>query len=263
MGGYGSKGEGIAAMNRFYVDRRDITGSKATIRGEDVKHITKVLRLGIGDTITVCDGNSTEFDGKIEKVTKETVVVRLCGARETGTEPPVKVTLFQSIPKGSKMDLLIQKGTELGIASFVPVFTSRTVVKLKSDKDEAKKVRRWQRIAEEAAKQSRRGRVPEVLRPVVFSEALRRMEEFDLAVMPVVAERDLTLSSIPCRRGEVGTIAILIGPEGGFDEREFLEAKSRGIYTVKLGPRILRTETAGLVLTSIIMYRFGDLGGLE
>jgi 16S rRNA (uracil1498-N3)-methyltransferase len=262
VGGSGLQGERIEEMNRFYVDKREIDGKRVKMRGEDVKHITKVLRLGVGDKIIICDGGNTDYDGEIQKVVKDEIFIGLSRARPSGTEAPVDIVLFQSIPKSTKMDFIIQKGTELGIKRFVPVSTARTVVRLEGDRDVQKKVNRWQRIALEAAKQSRRGIVPEVEQPVSFSEALSMMEGFDLAVLPYVGEQSYTLRSIPCEDHKVKSIGVFVGPEGGFEEEEVEMARERGIYTIKMGPRILRTETAGMVLTSMLMYRFGDLGGL-
>jgi 16S rRNA (uracil1498-N3)-methyltransferase len=249
-------------MNRFYVDKSRIDAKRVKITGEDVRHITRVLRLGIGDKLVICDGCNTDYDGIIQRITKEEVSVALGQGRCSGTEPPVELVLFQSITKGTKMDYIIQKGTELGIRRLVPVVTSRTVVRLEGQHDEAKKVARWQRIALEAAKQSRRGIIPAVDMPVGFKQAIGMMRDFDLALMPYEGEGSNTVTSTCSSRQGIDRIALLIGPEGGFDENEVDRARNAGIDTVKLGPRILRTETAGMVLIVMLMYLFGDLGGL-
>ncbi len=249
-------------MHRFYVPKENIAANRVDIKGDDARHITRVLRLRTGDSLVICDGQNTDYDGEILKIDRDRITVGLDSPRISGTEPPVDIVVFQSIPKGQKMDLLIQKGTELGIRRFVPVVTSRTVVKLDGDKGERKKISRWQRIAEEGAKQSGRGIIPEVLPPVDFGEAVSMAGEYDLKVMPYVGERSGTIAAITAKKGDIRDIAVFIGPEGGFDEREAEQARARGIYTVKLGPRIMRTETAGLVLASILMYRFGDIGGI-
>jgi len=261
MDSTGSQNERIANMHRFYVYKEDIVDNKTVIRGDDVKHITRVLRFDKGDNIVVCDRDNTDYNGQIMEIKKEEIIVNLSCPRETGTECPVRITIFQSIPKAAKMELLIQKGTELGIDSYIPVITSRTVVNLDKKKSIDKKITRWQKIAEEAAKQSRRGRIPRILEPVTFRQALRGLENFDLSIMPCVAERTRTIADVPGRRGDIDSIAVFIGPEGGFDEAEVFQARDEGIYTIKIGPRILRTETTGLVISSILMYRFGDLGG--
>lgn len=261
MGGTCGEDERVVNMHRFYVDKGNIINDKAVIRGDDVKHIVNVLRFGVGDSIVVCDGENIDYDSQILEIKKEEIIVCLSCPRETSTEPPVAITLFQSIPKGTKMELIIQKGTEIGINYFVPVITSRTIVNLNNNNAD-KKINRWYRIASEAAKQSRRGRIPQVLPPVTFREAMNRVDEFALSIMPCVEERTQTISSVPGEKGAVNSIALFIGPEGGFDKEEVLQARAKGVYTIKMGARILRTETAGLVTTSILMYRFGDLGGV-
>ncbi|MBA1337155.1 MAG: 16S rRNA (uracil(1498)-N(3))-methyltransferase [Firmicutes bacterium] len=248
-------------MNRFYVDKRDFDGKRVKISGEDVKHITKVLRLGVGDKVVLCDGDNSDYDGEIQKIIKDEIFVTVNNSRPTGTEAPIDITLFQAVPKSTKMDFIIQKGTELGVKRFVPVTTARTVVRIESDKDEQRKIARWQRIALEAAKQSRRGIIPEVTGTVSFQTALDMMKECDLPILPYVGERSRSLRSISCADG-LKTIAVFVGPEGGFEEKEVEQARNRGIITIKMGPRIFRTETAGMVLTAVLMYRFGDIGGL-
>lgn len=248
-------------MNRFYVHKKAFDGKRVKICGEDVKHITKVLRLGVGDKIVLCDGENSDYDGEIQKIIKDEIFVTINNPRLTGTEAPVDITLFQAVPKSAKMDLIIQKGTELGVKRFVPVTTVRTVVRIENDRDEQKKTARWQRIALEAAKQSRRGIIPEVIGTVSFQTALDMMMACDLPLLPYVGEQSRSLKSVSCADG-LKTIAVFVGPEGGFEEKEVEQARNRGIITIKMGPRIFRTETAGMVLTALLMYRFGDIGGL-
>jgi 16S rRNA (uracil1498-N3)-methyltransferase len=249
-------------MNRFYVDKGDIHGGRVRITGEDVRHITRVLRLKTGDPVTVCDGHNTDYDGVIEKLGKGEVKVKLGGAVPTGTEADIGITLYQAVAKGTKMEFIIQKGTELGIVRFVPVITSRTIVRLDNDRDAKKKVDRWQRIAVEAAKQSCRGRIPAVEPPTDFASAARDMQKNHLALLPHADEREKPIASIPGKKGDYESIGIMIGPEGGFDRDEVEMAQRYGIHIISMGPRILRTETAGIVMTAVLMYRFGDLGGL-
>jgi 16S rRNA (uracil1498-N3)-methyltransferase len=263
MGGPCRRREGIVFMNRFYVGKGQIQGDWVRITGEDVKHITKVLRLAAGDRVVICDGENTDYQGIIERTGKDEVKVRLGEASKTGTEAGVGIVLYQAVAKGTKMEFIIQKGTELGIASFVPVTTSRTVVKLDGERDAGKKQERWQRIAMESAKQCRRGRIP-VVRPVVsFDAALEEMAQFDLALLFHTAPGGCPIGKVPGKAGVYGSIAVMVGPEGGFDEDEAKKAGQKGIRIVSMGPRILRTETAGIVAAAILMYRFGDLGGLE
>ena len=254
--------ERIRAMNRFYVDKSQIQGEWVSITGEDLKHITRVLRLAAGDRVTICDGNNTDYEGTIERVEKGEVRVRLGSAVETGTEADVEMVLYQAVAKGTKMEFIIQKGTELGVSAFVPVITSRTVVRIEDRRDAEKKQQRWQRIAMESAKQCRRGRIPVVKAVLDFDRALEEMAGFSLALLPHAAEGGLPIGRIPGTAGDYGSIAIMVGPEGGFDDDEVKRAVQRGITVVNMGPRILRTETAGIAAAAIFMYRFGDLGGL-
>lgn len=261
MEGTGRKDEGVIVMNRFYVDKNQIYGEWVRIVGEDVKHITRVLRLQEGHGVVICDGDNTDYQGIIEKVNKDEVKVRLGRSTQTGTEPDLDIILYQAVAKGTKMELIIQKGTELGVARFVPVITFRTVVKLEGETDARKKQERWQRIAMEAAKQSRRGKIPVVEPPIKFTHALEDMGKCSLAIMPYEGEKSRSIDSIPGKRGDYGKIGIMIGPEGGFEQQEAEDARQRGIHILRMGPRILRTETAGMAATAILMYRFGDLGG--
>jgi len=258
----GCKDEGIIYMNRFYVDKGHIDGEQVKIAGDDVKHIAKVLRLRGGDEVVVCDGQNTDYYGTIEKIDRDEVWVRLGRAEGTGTEADTEIILYQAVAKGTKMEFIIQKGTELGVVRFVPVITSRTIVRMGDERDVRKKVGRWQRIAAEAAKQCRRGRIPVVEPPIGFTSALEAMQKYSLAILPHAGEKSRSIDSIPGVRGDYRNIAIMIGPEGGFGEDEINEAQSMGINTIKIGPRILRTETAGMIITAILMYRFGDLGGI-
>jgi|LSQX01.2.fsa_nt_gb 16S rRNA (uracil1498-N3)-methyltransferase len=252
---------GMAVLNRFYVDKSKIQGEWVRITGEDVKHITKVLRLSPGDPVVICDGDNTDYEGVIERTGKDEIKVRLGNASRSGTEAAMEMVLYQAIAKGTKMELIIQKGTELGVAAFVPVITSRTVVRLEGRNDTPKKLQRWQRIAMEASKQSGRGRIPDVRSPMDFDQALEEMTGYSLALLPHAGEGGLTIDAIPGGVGDYADIAVMVGPEGGFSDDEIKRARDRGIEIVSMGPRTLRTETAGMVIAAILMYRFGDLGG--
>jgi len=257
----GRKDGGTVEMNRFYVDKKQILGEWVRITGEDVRHITKVLRLVTGDPVVICDGDNTDYEGVIERVGKDEVKVRLGKASRSGTEAPVELVLYQAIAKGAKMEFIIQKGTELGVAAFVPVITSRTVVRLEDWRDTRKKLQRWQRIAMEASKQSRRGEIPVMRPPMDFDKAIEEMAGYGLALLLHAGERDTSIGAIPGPVGDYADIGVMIGPEGGFSDDEVKRARDKGIDVVNMGPRTLRTETAGMVIAAILMYRFGDLGG--
>jgi 16S rRNA (uracil1498-N3)-methyltransferase len=251
-------------MPKFFVDEANVKSDRVIIAGDDVKHIKKVLRLNPGDRITVCDGKGNDYHANIEDMEPDRVIAGILDVRKSGTEPPIEVTLFQGIPKSDKMDLIIQKSVELGIIRIVPVSTERTVVRLDKKKDAANKVARWQRISLEAAKQCNRGVVPEVEHPVNFEDALRICRYAHLKIIPYEKEREYNLKKC---LGEVSgespkNIAVFVGPEGGFSEDEVKNAVNSGVMPITLGPRILRTETAGIAVLSILMYELGDIGNI-
>ncbi|MBB6217934.1 16S rRNA (uracil1498-N3)-methyltransferase [Anaerosolibacter carboniphilus] len=252
-------------MNRFFVDKQNIVEDMQQIvidDPDDVKHIQRVLRLEQGDAVEICDGQNMEYIAEISSMDKSVIRLNIVEKWAGSTEPPIEITLFQGIPKATKMDVIIQKCTELGISRIVPVITERTIVQLKDQKSEEKKVERWQKIADEAAKQCKRGIIPRIELPMVFSEAIKDIQDFDLTLIPY--EREVSLGLKGVLRQQVGAtkIGIYIGPEGGFGEKEIEGAKKAGIVPVTLGPRILRTETAGFTALSILMYELGDLGGI-
>lgn len=250
-------------MNRFFIPRENVNQQEKTllIEGEDVKHIAKVLRLKAGDTIEVCDGQ-WDYLGTIQRVSKDEVIAQYEAPLPLNQEPPITVRLYQGLPKGPKMELIIQKTTEMGISEIIPVITKRAVVQLKESKDGEKKQERWQKIAIEAAKQSKRGKIPTVLLPMEYAQALTHGKDNDLNIMAYELEQTQGLKPLlEANAGKVKSIGIWIGPEGGYEAAEVTAGIESGIVPVTLGPRILRTETAGLSLLSMIMYELGDLGG--
>lgn len=249
-------------MARFFVSENSIENNTVTITGPDVKHISKVLRLNPGHHVSVSTGAGREFEAVIREITGKTVICDIVEEREILTEPPVKITLFQGLPKGDKMELIIQKGTEIGVSRIVPMICERTVVKLDGKKAGDRRVR-WQRVAEEAAKQSRRTAVPEVAEPVSFESVLRELKDAGLAVMPWEEQKSGGIKQLLQNNRKTGHVAILIGPEGGFSHQEAEQAIRAGIQLVTLGPRIMRTETAGIVTAALVLYELGDLGGLD
>lgn len=253
-------------MNRFFVNSSQINeeAKKIHIVDEDVKHISKVLRLNVGDLIEICDGDSFEYIGEIQEINKDQVIATYIDKKEVRSEAPIKVTLYQGVPKSTKMDLIIQKTTEMGIVEIIPVFTHRTVVQLDNKKDKEKKTDRWQKIAAEAAKQSKRGIIPLVHLPLTFKEALSHCETNCLNIMAYEREHQQGLKKLlQGMDSTINSIGIWIGPEGGFTEEEVEAAINQQVNSVTLGPRILRTETAGFALLSMVMYELGDLGGLR
>lgn len=245
-------------MPKFFVSSADIYPDTIHITGEDVNHIKNVLRLKTGENIIVCDGNGTDYSAEIERFESDTIVARIAGRAKSVTEPPIDVTLYQGLPKSDKMDFIIKKSIELGVKRVVPVLNERTVVKIENKKDADKKVSRWQKIALEAAKQCNRGIIPEVGHPLSYYEALKQAEGSDLRIIPYERESVNNLKSVILKRNP-SKISLFIGPEGGFSEKEIEEAVAAGVNPVTLGPRILRTETAGIAVLSMLMYELGDV----
>lgn len=242
-------------MYHFFVSPDQIHERHITIGGQDVNHIRNVLRMGIGEEVNVTDGVGEKvYRCEIDGFTGDTVELKIMWAQEKGVELPSRIYLFQGIPKSDKMELIIQKAVELGVHEIIPVATRRSVVKL-DEKKAAQKCKRWQAISESAAKQSKRLIIPEVKGPMSFLEALSYGENFDIRLIPYeLAEgMEATRQIVEgIRPGQ--SVAVFIGPEGGFDESEVDEAREKGFLAITLGRRILRTETAGMTVLSILMY---------
>ncbi|MCK8058101.1 MULTISPECIES: 16S rRNA (uracil(1498)-N(3))-methyltransferase [unclassified Fusibacter] len=241
-------------MNRFYIEKKNVDKQQnvAVITDRDeLKHLTKVLRLEVGDHIEVCDGEGTDYLGEIASVGQDEVGLTLLEGLPS-REMPVKVDLYQGVPKGQKWDYLLQKSVECGVHSIVPVQMKRSVAKI-SDEKSSKKQGRWQKIADEAAKQSKRSIKPLVKESVSFSEALTMMGDYDLVLVAYENERLNSLNKISDLVGDASKIAIWIGPEGGIADEEIDRLKEFA-QVISLGKRILRTESAAMVLLSQISY---------
>ncbi|MGE5632477.1 MAG: 16S rRNA (uracil(1498)-N(3))-methyltransferase [Caulobacteraceae bacterium] len=245
-------------MHRFFIKHENIFKGGITVEGEDVQHISRVLRLGIDDKLVLCDGAGTDYYVSIESMNKHSIRTVILNKEESKGEPAIDAVLYQGIPKSTKMDLIIQKCTEMGISSIVPVMTARTVVKLESEKDEMRKVERWTKIAEEAAKQSGRGRIPHIAMPMTFDKALSDAVSLDIVVIPYELEESTSLKKVLGGKS-AESIGFFIGPEGGFEAVEIEKAKSSGVIPVTLGKRILRTETAGFAVLTSIMYHYDQM----
>lgn len=244
-------------MYQFFVEPSQIQDKRVIITGSDVNHIKNVLRLKSGEEIAVRNGvDGKEYRCGIEEFAQEQVICSLRFVREEGVELPSKIYLFQGIPKADKMELIVQKAVELGAFEVIPVAVKRCVVKLDEKKAQAK-VNRWQGIAEAAAKQCKRGIIPVVRKPMTMKEAAAYAREMDVKLIPYELAEDMahTKNIIEAiRPGE--SVAVFIGPEGGFEEGEVAEALAAGIEPITMGRRILRTETAGLTILSWLMYHF-------
>lgn len=246
-------------MPKFFVPKENIKDNKIYITGEDVAHIKKVLRSDVGEELLLCDGKGINYNTRITAFSQKEIECEIIDSFASDTEPNIEVTLFQGLPKASKMDYIIQKTCELGIVRIVPCKMARCVSKIENEKDAIKKQERWQKIAEEAAKQSGRGIIPEVCMPVDFKAAVSEMKKADIYFAPYECEEEKSLKSVLCEKKDAKTIAFMVGPEGGFDLDEIEVLKSNNIHTVTLGKRILRTETAGEAVLAMTMYELGDI----
>ncbi len=242
-------------MHCFYCEAGNVTEKQIIITGSDVNHIKNVLRMKPGEELMVCDGNGTEYTCVISEFPAGEVLLSIQKAEKASTELPVRLKLYQGLPKKDKMELIIQKAVELGAVEIIPVMTKRCIVKLEDDKKEAKKLERWQAIAESAAKQSGRGIIPAVGHVISFKEAIKQAVAEGMALIPYeMAEGMQSLKKAVAQASKQQVISVFIGPEGGFEEAEVEFAKEQGVIPVSLGKRILRTETAGFTSLSILMY---------
>lgn len=244
-------------MYQFFVEPQqiDIEAKTVIITGSDVNHIKNVLRMKIGEEIAVSNGtDGREYRCGIRAFMEDAVECELRFIKESGVELPSKIYLFQGLPKADKMELIVQKAVELGAYEVIPVAMKRSVVKL-DGKKAAAKVTRWQGIAEAAAKQSKRGIIPQVTEVMSFKEAIAYSKRAQLRLVPYELAEGMDLTGEIIRNIRPGQdIAVFIGPEGGFDEEEIRAALEDGMEAVTLGKRILRTETAGMTMLSILMY---------
>jgi 16S rRNA (uracil1498-N3)-methyltransferase len=259
-------------MNRFFVSTSDFVGDNIVLGKRQAHQIRNVLRMNRGDRIIVLDNTGYEYEVVLTEIKKDRVLGRIEQKRPATGESQVRLTLYQSLLSRDKFELVLQKCTEVGVSRFVPVITQRSLVR-DADTVTPNKLARWQRIITEAAEQSHRGRIPEIEHPIEFEEAVSSLADYDLRLITSPnAGWQPQASPEQSRRTELGdgrteqvtlrsalrkapkSVAILIGPEGGFTDEEIQIAQDAGTLTVSLGPRILRTETASIVTAALILY---------
>ncbi len=241
-------------MQHFFVTPDQVQDDTITITGSDVNHMKNVLRMHIGEEVTINDGNNISYLCTVESFKEDIALLHIEDRHMIDTELSSHIYLFQGLPKQDKMELIVQKAVELGVYEVVPVATKRAVVKL-DEKKALKKVARWQQIAESAAKQAARGYIPRVHELMSYKEALSYAEALDLVLIPYeLAEGMKETKEIIEKILPGQSIGIFIGPEGGFEVEEVEDAISMGAKSITLGKRILRTETAGLTTLSVLMF---------
>ena len=246
-------------MPKFFTARENIKDTTLIIDSEDANHLKKVLRINVGDKITVCDGAGIDYTVRVSEIGKNEIECDIIDRQKSDTEPNINITLYQGLPKAAKMDYIIQKNTELGISKIVPAKLARCVVKLENKAAEDKKCERWQKIAIASAKQSGRGIVPVIDNPMTVDEIIEDVKDYDLVFVPYECEDQSRLKTIVESVPDAKDIAFIIGPEGGFDISEIEKLKAAGIKTVTLGKRILRTETAAEAVVSMLMYAYNEI----
>ena len=254
---------GVNFTPRFFIFKELNINDTVIISGDDAHHIIKVLRYKPGDLLKLSDGKNTEATAVIEEIDAKDIQIKTKIIEKNMKEniKPV-ITLFQGLPKGDKLDFILQKNTEIGVSKFVPIITERTVVEL-SQKKFSNRMQRWKKIVQEASKQCMRLDIPQIAEVKGFDESLKDIKDYNLAIIPWEQEKSCFLKNIlnGVQRQDALKIAVFIGPEGGFTGGEIEKAKSSGAVPVSLGSRILRTETASIAVCAAIMYELGELGG--
>jgi 16S rRNA (uracil1498-N3)-methyltransferase len=247
------------SANRFFISASGIEGDRVRLSPEQSHQVYHVLRLKPGDTIFVLDDSGTEYDVTLTAVCRTQTVGQVTSRRRACGEPTAEVTLFQSLLAREKFEWVLQKGTEVGVAQFVPLLTERSLVRTKTI--EENKLDRWRRILTEAAEQSHRGRIPQLDPILTFDNAVQRLRDFDRCLIAAPSDGAVTLhDALQGIARSPASIAVMIGPEGGFTEEEVALACEQGAVRVGLGPRILRTETAAVVACALILYELGEMG---
>lgn len=250
-------GDGVS-MSRYFIEQQAEIGATVLVEGDTFHHLKNVLRKRLGERITLFDGKGYTYDAIIERIYKDCLEAIVEHKTRALHESPTEIILFQGMPKWDKMEYIIQKAVELGVASIVPVITKRCVVRVDGEMA-LKKQKRWQKIALEASQQSERGIIPNLHTPTSFEEALQMANHTDLQILAYEKEANQTMKQLLKMDLIPKSVAIFIGPEGGFEEEEVSSAVTHGVKSISLGPRILRTETAGLIVSALVQHHWGDI----
>lgn len=246
-------------MARFFVFRENLRGETATVTGQELDHIRKVLRLAPGDPVTLFDDSGWEHEGVIRSYAARSGEIAILKSFQPERESPLRVTLAQALGKGEKMEWVVEKATELGVAQIAPFVSSRTVPRLDRAGSEKRRAR-WQKIALSATKQSGRTKVPEILEITDFPTLVRHAWPCALKLLCWEGESQLNLTQLHRETPSVESLLLATGPEGGLSPDEVAEATRNGFKSVGLGKRILRTETAALAALSLAQFLWGDMG---
>lgn len=245
-------------MARFFVPRKNISGGRATLAGTELEHMRKVLRLGVGDRVVLFDDDGFEHEGTIASYSAAAAEIAIARSSRPERESPLAVTLAQALGKGDKLDFIVEKATELGVAAVLPFVCRRTVPKLEHDAA-ARRIERWRRIALGATKQTGRTRVPEIRELVDFPVLVQRPAPHDLKILFWEGEQARGLQQLHAENPRITSLLLVVGPEGGFTAEEAALATENGFHSVGLGRRILRTETAAVATAALAQFLWGDL----
>lgn len=239
-------------MHRFYVLKENIIDNTITLSEDDAKHAVRVLRMTVGEPFLVCDGENHEYSVIVEQVNKNALVGRIESMRTMDSETKTAITLFQGYPKASKLEWILQKGTEIGVKQFVPFYSAYGDVK-QSKND---KLERYERIIYEAGKQAGRGVLPILAPAIGWGAVLNQLDSFDVVIVAYEAEKK---HHLVLDREKHKNIALMVGPEGGFSPEEISDLQAKKAEIVTLGKRILRTETAGIIFPALVLYELGEM----
>lgn len=248
-------------MQTFYIDKNDVNENRLTVKGDVCHHISRVLRMRVGDFLRFSDNEAHYYEGTIAEIAKDHLDVAIEKIAPIDDEPRLSVTLIQCLPRGDKMDQILQKATELGVKRVIPVESENSQIRLKNKK--AEKQSRWQKIAASAAEQCGRGVIPAVELPCALSEALKQCEDLEILFCYELEEHNSFRETAEMMKAKTREIALVIGPEGGFSPSEAEMILAAGGRAVTMGRRILRTETAGPTALAVLMYEFGEWEAAE
>ena len=244
-------------MRRFFIEADQLNGQAAEITGAEARHIRTVLRMQPGERLELIDGSGYAYESIIQSVGEDQISVEILGRYPSAAESPLKLSIALGFLKDKKMDLLVRHLTELGITRFVPMWTARAVAR-PPEKRIASRMERWQSIAKEAVKQSRRGRAPEIARPLAFNDVLELGSQSDKRLI-FWEQADAALPPEASAMPNAASVFVLLGPEGGFTAKEARTAIDKGFSPISMGPRILRAETAAITACALVQYLFGDM----
>lgn len=247
-------------ITNFYVNPENVEKDSLKIVGEEAKHILSVLRRGAGDEIDVVDGCGTKYKVQIEEISRDFLQGRILSRTHKENEPNCHLTLAQAVCRKERMDFLIEKATEIGVSTIIPILTERGLIKVSGISNQKKKIDRWRRLAIASMKQSLRTVLPEIQNIIEFEQLLSRIKSFDLCLIASLTKDSKSIKECEQLKTRVNNILLIVGPEAGFTEKELSKAKAQGAIPISLGSRRLRTETAGLVFSSLVLHLLDDLG---